>query len=386
MDIKSKLSDIENYLLSLFPVRNKIVFLNFWGRGYGDSPKYIAEEIIRQNLPYEMVWLVHDMNSEMPDRIKKVKYYSFKSRIELATARVIISNVKGGLQFRKKKTQYYIQTWHGGFGVKFIEKEIENSLTAKYVRSSKHDSSITDLILSGSEFQTKVIKDAFWYDGEIFKKGVPRNDIFFGVTKEKVALLKQKYGFQNTDKVVLYAPTFRDDNSSDAYQLDPTMLLGALVERTGFQWKLIIRLHPIAVSHRSLFHYDESVIDGSGFPDSQELLVMSDLLITDFSSVMMDFAIMRKPVFLFITDLEQYIQRCRDIRPIFYQLPFALAHSNDELCNAICEYDELEYQKDLKIFMDDNFQSYDDGHASEYVVDRIKSVINNRMSYKEKVI
>ena len=125
MDVKNILSGIGNYLLSLFPVSDKIVFLNFWGRGYGDSPKYIAEEIIRQGLPYQLVWLVHDLSYEMPDRIKKVKYYSLKSRIELATARVIISNVKGGLQFRKKNKQFYIQTWHGGFGVKFIEKEIE---------------------------------------------------------------------------------------------------------------------------------------------------------------------------------------------------------------------------------------------------------------------
>ncbi len=376
MDIKNLLSDIGNNLLSLFPVRNKIVFLNFWGRGYGDSPKYIAEEIIRQSLPYEMVWLVYDLSCEMPDRIKKVKYYSLKSRIELATARVIISNVKGGLQFRKKKLQYYIQTWHGGFGVKFIEKEIENFLSPKYILSSKHDSSITDLILSGSEFQTKVIKDAFWYDGEIFKKGVPRNDIFFNVTEEKVSLLKEKYGFQKSDRIVLYAPTFRDDNSSNAFSIDTKMLLRALEERTGFRWKLIIRLHPVASQYRGLFHYDNQVVDGSGFPDSQELLVLSDLLITDFSSVMMDFAIMKKPVFLFITDLEQYIRNCRDVRPIFYQLPFALAHSNIELCNVIKAYDESKYQQSLRSFMDNYYQSYDDGHASEYVVDRIKSVMN----------
>ena len=103
---------------------------------------------------------------------------------------------------------------------------------------------------------------------------------------------------------------------------------------------------------------------------------MSDLLITDFSSMMMDFAIMKKPVLLFITDLEQYIQRSRDIRPIFYQLPFALAHSNEELCNVIRTYEELKYHEDLNAFMDKFFQSYDDGHASEHVVDRIKSVMN----------
>jgi CDP-glycerol glycerophosphotransferase len=299
------------------------------------------------------------------------------SKIELATACVIISNVKGGLPFRKKRTQYYIQTWHGGFGVKFIEKEIEDSLSASYVRSSKHDSSITDLILSGSEFQTKVIKDAFWYDGEIFKKGVPRNDIFFNVTEDKVSQLKQKYGFQKTDRIVLYAPTFRDDKSSDAYHLNGEMLLQTLVERTGLQWKLIVRLHPLAACYHDIFHYDSQVIDGSDFPDSQELLVMSDLLITDFSSMMMDFAIMKKPVLLFITDLEQYIQHCRDVRPIFYQLPFALAHSNEELRQAVMEYQDLAYQKRLKSFMDEHFQSYDDGHASEYVVERIKSVMDS---------
>ena len=375
MDIKSKISDIEYYLFCLLPVRKKIVFLNFWGRGYGDSPKYIAEEIIRQGLNYEMIWLVHHFDNEMPARIKQVKYYSLKSKIELATAHVIISNVKGGLPFKKKKKQYYIQTWHGGFGVKFIEKEIEHFLTAKYVKSSKHDSSITDLILSGSEFQTKVIKDAFWYDGEIFKKGVPRNDIFFNITEEIVYNLRKKYGFQKTDKIAIYAPTFRDDNSSEAYCLDTAMLLQALEERTGFQWKLIIRLHPVAANYHSLFNYDQQVIDGSSFSDSQELLVMSDLLITDFSSVMMDFGIMKKPVFLFITDLEQYIQHCRDIRPIFYQLPFVLSRSNEELRLAVLSYEEHEYLNRLNRFMSEFFQSYDDGHASQHVVDRIKEIM-----------
>lgn len=375
MDLKDISVNIVNFLLSFLPVRNKIVFMNFWGRGYGDNPKYIAEEIIHQDLPYEMVWLVHDMSCEMPSQIRKVKYCSFKSRIELTTARVIISNVKGGLSFRKRHKQYYIQTWHGGFGVKPIEKEIESSLSEKYVRSSKYDSSITDLILSGSEFQTKVIRDAFWYDGEIYKKGVPRNDILFNVTEDKVLQLKQKYGIHDTEKIVLYAPTFRDNCSSEAYHLDTEMLLHALEIRTSYQWKLITRLHPLAASFRDMFHYDEHVIDGSDFPDSQELLVMSDLLITDFSSMMMDFAIMEKPVLLFITDLEQYIQSCRDVRPIFYQLPFALSRSNEELRQAVLSHKEREYKTRLNKFMDEYFQSYDDGHASQHVVDRIKEIM-----------
>ena len=193
--IKSFTGTILNLLLSVFPTQRKIVFVNFAGRGYGDSPKYIADEILRQKLPYDLVWLSYNMNNTFPEGIRKVKFYSFKSRYELATARIIISNVKGKLPYYKKRSQYYIQTWHGGFGVKYIEKDAEQYLTKKYVRDSKYDSSITDLILSGSEFQTKVIQDSFWYNGEIFKKGVPRNDIFFNRSEETINTLRKAYGF-----------------------------------------------------------------------------------------------------------------------------------------------------------------------------------------------
>lgn len=371
-DVKRIFGLLLNNLLSVLPKQNKIIFINFQGRGYGDSPKYIAEEIMHQLLPYDLVWLVYDMNETIPNRIRKVKFYSLKSRYELSTARVIISNTKGRLPYVKKKSQYYIQTWHGGFGVKYIEKDAEQFLPSKYVLDSKYDSSITDLILSGSEFQTKVIQESFWYDGEIFKKGVPRNDVFFRNTDTFVYQLKKKYGIDKGSKIVLYAPTFRDDDSVNAYQLNSTMLLQALKEKTGEDWKLIIRLHPKIANCKGLFNYDRNVLDGSGYADSQELLVLSDLLITDFSSMMMDFAIMKKPVLLFITDLEDYVNKCRGIRPLFYELPFILNRSNEDLCHAIGCFDSKEYLKSLEYFMNKHFHSYDDGNASMHVVDRIK--------------
>lgn len=361
-----------NSVLSLLSKQRKIVFVNFEGRGYGDSPKYIADEILRQSLPYDLVWLVYDMKESFPVGIRTVKYYSFKSRYELATARIIISNTKVRLPYLKKKRQYYIQTWHGGFGVKFIEKDAEQYLPKQYVKDSKYDSSITDLILSGSDFQTKVIQDSFWYNGEIFKKGVPRNDVFFNCSDGDICQLRIKYGFDTKCKIVIYAPTFRDDDSVDAYHLDAVSLLKILNNKTGENWKLIIRLHPRIAGLSHIFDYDNDIIDGSGIADSQELLVMSDLLITDFSSMMMDFGIMKKPVILFITDLEEYVQKCRGIRPLFYQLPFQLCKSNEELCQAVIKFDVVDYRERLKAFMDEFFLSYDDGHASEHVVDRIK--------------
>lgn len=375
MKLKYIFGQIVNYFLAVLPKQKKIVFVNFLGRGYGDSPKYIAEEIMRQSLPYDLVWLVYDMNDIFPNGIRKVKFYSLKSRYELSTARVIISNTKSRLPYSKKRTQYYIQTWHGGFGVKYIEKDIEQFLPDDYVRDSKYDSSITDLILSGSDFQTQVIKDSFWYDGEIFMKGIPRNDIFFNYTQETISKLKKSYGFEEDVKIVIYAPTFRKNGNVDVYQLNAHKLLQTLRKKTGDVWKLIIRLHPSVAGKSGIFHYDDDVIDGSSYADSQELLVLSDLLITDFSSMMMDFAIMRKPVFLFILDLQDYIKDAGGVRPIFYNLPFSMAHSNEELNETIREFDMNDYHNLLDGFMHKYFRSYDDGHASEYVVERIKKIM-----------
>ena len=375
MKLKYVFGQLINNVMAVLPKRNKIVFINFLGRGSGDSPKYIAEEILRQSLPYDLVWLVYDMNDNFPNGIRKVKFYSLKSRYELSTARVIISNTKARLPYSKKKSQYYIQTWHGGFGVKYIEKDIEQFLPDDYVQDSKYDSSITDLILSGSDFQTQVIKDSFWYDGEIFKKGIPRNDIFFNYSPGAISKLKKLYGFEEETKIVIYAPTFRRNGNVDVYQLDAQKLLQTLRKKTGDVWKLIIRLHPSIAGKSSMFHYDNDVIDGSSYADSQELLVLSDLLITDFSSMMMDFAIMRKPVFLFILDLEDYIKDAGGVRPIFFNLPFPMGRSNEELNKIIGDFDLNAYQDRLDSFMHKYFRSYDDGHASEYVVERIKKVM-----------
>ncbi|MBR3051569.1 MAG: glycosyltransferase, partial [Selenomonadaceae bacterium] len=111
----------------------KIVFVNFLGRGYGCNPKYIAEEILRQNLPYDMVWLVNDLNESMPEKIRKVSYGSLDSIYELATAKVIVSNVKNLLPYpNKKRGQFFIMTWHAWQGLKYIEKDAEEKLSPTY--------------------------------------------------------------------------------------------------------------------------------------------------------------------------------------------------------------------------------------------------------------
>ena len=120
--------------------RRKIVFNNFYGKGYGDSPKYIAEEIRRQGLDVDMVWLVNDLSMDFPPGIRKVKLQSLKASFELSTAKMIVSNVRATLPYKKKQSQYYIQTWHGSVAFKAIEKDAIDKLRPDYVREAIEDS------------------------------------------------------------------------------------------------------------------------------------------------------------------------------------------------------------------------------------------------------
>lgn len=345
----------------------KIVFSNFNGRGYGDNPRYIAEEILRQGLKYDLVWLVSDLNEKMPEGIRKVGFYSRSARWELSTAKVIINNVKSLLPFTKKKSQYYIQTWHGDFPLKYIEAEVEDKLDAEYVRCSKEESKQIDLILSGSRYMSDIYRKSFWYEGEILEKGIPRNDVFF----------KEHSISDKPCRQVLYAPTFRDD-----YKPFPTpdfhSLIAALENLTGEKWRVVIRLHPNERDQSSRFVFSDSIIDGTSVSDPQLLLVESDLLITDYSSVMYEFALMKKPVILFAADLEQYKAEGRGLRSIYDCLPFVLCKTDDELLRLLPLALSKEYPACFESFRREKVGSYDNGTASEAVVFRIKEVIGGQ--------
>lgn len=367
---------IAKYIFKYIPVKKKIVFNNFNGRGFGDNPQYIAEEILRQGLCYDLVWLVKDMNTEMPEGIRKVKYGTIKSSYELSTAKVIINNVKNALPYLKKKEQYYIQTWHGELWLKLVEGECENLLEPKYIKESKADSAITDLLLSGCSIDTETFKKSFWYSGEIMEKGMPRYDLFFKATEKQIIGIKQKLGIKIEYKLALYAPTFRDDGSVDAYNLDLELLIRTLEKKTGDKWVIVVRMHPNASRYICGYSFNERIINGTSISNPQELVLASNLLITDYSSIMVDFMILRKPVLLYVPDLVAY-SKMRGFRPIYHQLPFVKVLDNNELNEAISKLDIEKYRLSIKEFVEKNVKSFDNGHASECVVDRIKDVMSN---------
>lgn len=379
--LRSKIKDCIRRFLKCFPIqKDKVVFLNFDGRGFGDNPKYIAEEVFRQKLPWKLIWLVRNTD-DVPDRIKKVRLGGLRAFYELSTAKIIISNCKNNIPLayitQKKKHQYYLQTWHGDFALKFIEKEIEDTFSPEYIVRSKIDSEATDAILSGNKQFSVILKESFWLPSHcaILEFGVPRNDLYFK-GEELKNRLKERYGFSLNDRILLYAPTFRDDFNISCYNIDFEKLKRVLPHSSNTVWKIIIRLHPRVSSKANLFCYNDGIIDGSAYSDQQELCMISDGLITDYSSIMGDFMLMRKPVFLYVPDLERYADKSkgRGLRDFYFQLPFPFCHNQQELESHLLAFDEANYSERLCLFMQKYYDSFDDGHASERVVNYLKDV------------
>ena len=216
----------------------------------------------------------------MPETIKKVKSNSFRALYNLATAHIFIDDGKNGLLNLKKKKQFYLQTWHGDFPLKYIEKEAINNLSEWYINNSIADSKSTNAIISGSTFFSDICKNNFWLpsDCKIIEVGLPRNDIFYEGDEFRKKL-KEKYGFAPSSKILLYAPTFRDDDSNEGFLNEFDSLHNYLESITNNQWYIIIRMHENASNNANNYVYNDYTINGTIFSDVQELVVMSDILL-----------------------------------------------------------------------------------------------------------
>lgn len=331
--------------------KGKIVFMCFTNGGYGCNPKYIAEILLKSNKKYDLVWLVDSIDKyEFPKGIRLVKYDTYDALKELATAQFWISNCRmisflaRGLE--KKGNQTYIQTWHGFLGIKKVERDIEEKLPESYVNYSKLDSANIDYFISPSKFDSTIIRSSFWYSGAILEYGYPRNDIFDNDLYNKVSTLERLYSelkLAKNCRIVLYAPTFRDSATIDVYDIDIEAVLNALEKKFNNKFYMLVRLHPNIAKLGELFAIKhKNCIDVSRYPDMQELLLLADVLITDYSSNCFDFSLSNKPVFIFATDIDSY-KKERGFYLDIYKLPFSISKSNAELIQNINMYDNSLY-------------------------------------------
>ena len=358
-------------VLSFLPKQpKKAVCQSYYGRGYSDSPRAVAEELKRRG--WKVYWVVKGSAeaATLPEGIIPIVLDSAKAIYHLCTASVWVDNCRKWAYTQKRGKTRYVQTWHG-FPLKRIEGDAAEALEPDYLKAAKKDSRLADLFLSDSSFLTGIYRRAFWYDGPVLECGFPRNDVLVHGDPAAERAAREALQLPDGVKLLLYAPTFRKDFGLAAYDVDYARCVKALEARFGGKWLILARLHPNIASKAKELNLDPNYIrNASDYPDIQDLYLISDALLTDYSSVMFDYLPTGKPCFLYVNDLGAY----RDDRNFTFdleKLPYPRATTNDELQTAIEQYD-ADAQKHAVMAFTQEFGINTDGNAARLCVDTLE--------------
>ncbi len=376
------------YLFRIFPLRNKVVGTTMRGRKYDDNPKYILERIHELMPDASLVWL-HDMKYayDLPAYVKSVPYYgglwsTILRTFHLCTAKVWVNSHHIESFMRKRKGQTVVQTWHGGIAIKKLEGDVEKVRNhAGYMKELRSTCQLSDVFISNSDQITDIYRRAFQYKGPILKCGYPRSDVFFRNNSEAREKMEKTYGVSPSERVVLYAPTFRDTFDWDdpdclkCYDIAVDRLRTTFQQRFGGRWKVMVRWHPVWINQAREHGMTNPQfdIDATPYPDMQELLCAVDGLVTDYSSCIFDASLRKIPCFTFATDFEAY----KSERGTYFEmedLPFPCAHNNDELMQNILDFDQSKYETRLEEFAT-RIGIKETGHASDDIAQRLVSLM-----------
>lgn len=382
MNIKHFIIFLLRYVLKIiyfFPIKeNRMICVAYHGESYTCSPKYITEYIIEHSIDYEIIWALNNpilLRNEIPKTIKLVKYRSFKYIYYTLTAKIRINNAEEWIILPRRPGQLVINTWHGGGVYKKCAKKAK--LINKRLGNNDYYN-ISNLFLSASAAMSKyVCRESFNYKGKILNCGLPRNDMLINIdsNKEKANIIRKKLDIKEDEKLLLYAPTFRELNDKDFLKLDFLLLIKNLKEKFGGNWKVLVRTHMVTTNGMGFAKFFKDridYIDVSKYNDVQELLLISDILITDYSSLMWDFSLSNKPCFLYVPDLDEYIKEERGFYIDIDKWGFSYAKTNEELGKIIKLFNREDYIRNIK-----NYYKlvgiFESGKATEYVIDYIRS-------------
>lgn len=359
------------------PVNKKIVlFETFLGKSYADSPKYIYEYLAK-NYPdkYEFVWVLNDTKTQLPYEGIKIKRFTRKYAYYLAVAKYLVFNTRQPLWYRKREEQILLETWHGTplKRLAFDQEEV-TAASPTYKKQFYRQKQEWDYLIADNQFSSDIFKSCFLYDGEMLLTGYPRNDIMYYPDKEKRALdLKKKLGIPLDKKTILYAPTWRDDEyyGKGQYKFELKLDLNKMKAELGDEYVILLRTHHYIADNLDIKGNEDFAFNVSNYDDIGEIYLISDICITDYSSVFFDFANLRRPIIFYPYDIEKY----RDVLRGFYidmekDLPGPLVYTSEEVIQTIKSIDQMvkQYADKYQIFYE-RFCYLDDGFASKRVVE-----------------
>ena len=353
----------------------KVVFSSFQGMSYSDNPRYISERLHELCPEAEIVWLFREgflEKAKVPDYVRTGLLISREGLIEQATARFWVDNFKRSRTiYLDDKRQYYINTWHGDRGFKRVGDD--NEKLRKQVGRRLEERCA--MMIAGSEFGANNYRTAFHFKGEVLMDGCPRNDILVRNDPAVAADVRRRVGIPPEKHILLYAPTYRDDREwkTQTAALDVCRTLDHLERTRNEPWVCLYRAHYL--NQGLIVKEDLRVMDASAWPDMSELLLISDMLITDYSSCGGDFALLRRPLFLYQADVREYLDVSRSFYFDMEDSPFLVARSQKEL-ERLIDTTDAEAARENCEALDRFFGTTENGHATDavckYIMDRMK--------------
>jgi CDP-glycerol glycerophosphotransferase len=368
------------------PVSNDlIIFESNIGRNYSGNPRYIYEEMVNQGLDKKLrcVWILEDLNTKIPGMTIKVKRSRLKYYYYLARAKIWVFDTRDPSYILKREQGYYIQTWHGT-PLKKLGMDLDDVFMAggrdikTYKKNMYNDTRKWDFLLSQNEYSTERFKSAFAFSNkqskEIWTYGYPRNDVLtINNTDKYIYKIKEELDIPQNKKVLLYAPTWRDNefHRRSTYKFVTGLDFDLLQEKLSEDYVIIVKYHYLVVEDIDWSGYEGFVYTYGPEKDIADLYLVSDMLITDYSSVMFDYSILNRPIFFFMYDLESYRDELRGFYfDILKELPGPLSKTTEELINDITGYDSSLYKEKYQDFRD-KYNKCDDGKASQRIIERI---------------
>lgn len=359
------------------------VFEVFQGRKYACNPKAIYEELLR-NKEYEnysFLWIFREPKKySFLENNPNTKVIQFGSRAyykAFAKAKYWIVNSRTRKCLIPKKNQMYVQTWHGTPLKRLgcdIMVEGNNIMSLKEMKEDyREEGRRVSYFLSPSSFYTEKISSAFDLkkdENKMIELGYPRNDFLFQFQNEHVQNMKDKLQIPKEKKVILYAPTFRDNQHTKdmGCQFQLGFDINEMYKRFGEKYVVLFRTHYFVTSQFDFSQYKGFVYDVSEVDDINELYIISDLLITDYSSVFFDYANLKRPIIFFMYDFEEYKNSVRDFYLNIEELPGNIVKTEAELYHEIERLaHEFAYDKRYQAFLE-TYNYLDGADTSKKVI------------------
>jgi CDP-glycerol glycerophosphotransferase len=367
----SRLPGLRQLPQAVGPILEDTVLFDSWRGEYSDNPRAISEELHRRGADLKHVWVLDPARAgEVPDWIVPVAPGGSRHLSMLGRARYLVANRTVPGFHRKRRSTTFLQTWHGTplKRLGFEDRKGDPRELRQARQTLEQNVPNWDLLLSPNHFSTPILRQAFGYSGEVIETGYPRNDLLLAPEADEVrARTRARLGIPESQRVVLYAPTFRDDAP---FSRGPEVQ--QLARELGDDYVVLLRTHNIDARALSLGQ-DARFKDVSHYPDNRELFLAADVLVADYSSLIFDFAVTRKPIILFTPDLAHYRDELRG----FYfdweaEAPGPLLATVPEVKAAIENVDAVvERSKDAYARFVERFCHLDDGHASERAADAL---------------